>query len=189
MKNKVFLLIVATSILSMNTGAQVLDTLTDTRDGKTYKTVKIGTQTWFAENLAFKADSGMLIFDNCNICGAYYNWEVAKNVCPIGWRLPEKEDFEELLQFFGGEGSKSYIALADGGISEYSIKECGSADSIKGIQNYNDSFFWSSTKLDKYFDGIWGLGTINMHPTHRASINWSMIEHKQYHSVRCIKIE
>ncbi|HAN78851.1 MAG TPA: hypothetical protein DCQ31_14370, partial [Bacteroidales bacterium] len=49
----VVLLIWNTALFSQQTG-----TFTDQRNGKTYKTVAIGSQTILAENFAYKPESG-----------------------------------------------------------------------------------------------------------------------------------
>jgi len=134
---------------------------TDTRDGKTYKTVKIGTQVWMAENLNYNIGSGSWCYDdnssNCNKYGRLYDWETAKKACPAGWHLPSKSEFETLLNNYGGEGSNAYNALIPSGSSGFSALfggwryYYGDFDGIGGR-----GYFWSSSPNDSI--DAWGLG-------------------------------
>ena len=88
--------------------AQTTGTFTDTRDGKVYRTVKIGEQVWMAENLAYKPSSGNYWAydnkaDNIAVYGYLYDWETAKKVCPTGWHLPSDAEWTELTDYLGGE--------------------------------------------------------------------------------------
>ncbi len=83
---------------------------TDSRDGQVYKTVKIGTQTWMAENLNY-SDSVRTpslkkrswcyenSADSCAKYGRLYSREVAKSVCPEGWHLPTGAEWQTLYDF------------------------------------------------------------------------------------------
>jgi len=86
---------------------QQTGTFIDTRDGKVYKTVKVGNQTWFAENLAFNADSGCWAYADSEkyvkTYGYLYTYKTAVKVCPLGWRLPTDADWKELFNYSGGD--------------------------------------------------------------------------------------
>lgn len=63
-------------------------TFTDSRDGQTYKTVKIGCDEWLAENFRFKVDGEM---------NGFYTYEAARNAVPEGWHIPSQHEFEALV--------------------------------------------------------------------------------------------
>ena len=112
----------------------VKGTVTDERDGQTYKTVKIGSQTWMAENLNFATDGSVCYNDSAEYCAKYgrlYQWSDAmdsvgrwgnvgkgcgsygtckpeglvRGVCPEGWHLPKTKEWEILFAAAGGKYS------------------------------------------------------------------------------------
>jgi len=107
MKSKSSLIIITILLCAFYVSAQEFGSFTDSRDGKIYKTVKLGKQTWMAENLAYKLNYGCWAYndDENNVAtyGYLYNWETAKKACPPGWHLPSDEEWETLITCLGSK--------------------------------------------------------------------------------------
>ncbi|MCX6280045.1 MAG: hypothetical protein NT004_18430 [Bacteroidetes bacterium] len=100
---------------------------TDSRDGKTYNTVQIGTQCWLRENLNIgtkingsgnQTNNSIIekycysdLESNCNIYGGLYQWNEmmqyvntagAQGICPSGWHIPTDAQWTTVTTFLGG---------------------------------------------------------------------------------------
>ena len=68
--------------------------LKDLRDGRIYKTTSIGNQIWMAENM-FYQNATSWTFTEATRSSPY-------NICPNGWKVPSKSDYETLISAVGG---------------------------------------------------------------------------------------
>ncbi|WP_234971855.1 fibrobacter succinogenes major paralogous domain-containing protein [Fibrobacter sp. UWP2] len=157
----------------------------DDRDGQTYKTVKIGDQVWMAENLNFKTDSSFCYKNTAEYCEKYgrlYRWAAAvgksesecgygytcslpsgniQGVCPNGWHLPSKAEWETLFNAVGGQSTAGKVLKSTSGWNSggngmdafgFSALPAGIRNSIGGFSSEGGSAdFWSSTEGDSYY--------------------------------------
>jgi len=131
---------------------------TDNRDGKKYKAVTIGRQTWMAENLNYNV-SGSKCYNNnsayCDKYGRLYDWTMAKVVCPKFWHLPSNAEWQAIVDFAGGNiAGKNLKAKNDWDygtdIYDFSALPGGYINSGGNFTNAGSTgSWWSSTEYDK----------------------------------------
>ena len=183
------------------------DSMTDSRDGQIYKTVKIGNQVWMAENLNY-ADSVKTPSlmgknwcyankaENCAVTGRLYTWAAAidsvklatdadnpqdcgwdktctlpdtvQGICPSGWHLPEKKEWDTLLTKVGGEATALKVLKSqtgwfhDGnGSDDVGFSALPAGDRINN-GNFFDigklAGFWSASETDYNYAKALDLG-------------------------------
>ena len=201
----------------------VKGTMTDSRDCRVYKTVKIGSQTWMAENLNYKVKYSYCYNDSAEYCakyGRFYTWAAAmdsvgawstngkgcgydttctptypvRGVCPSGWHLPTRDEFENLVYAVGGYTAfRKMLKSTSGwdkdqnGIDSYSFTAYSSGFRLLD-GNYSEkkgerALFWSST--ERYEDTAYTMNLNNYDNVGFARLSdygkgWGV-------SVRCVK--
>ncbi|CAF3469875.1 unnamed protein product [Rotaria sp. Silwood2] len=138
-------------------------------------TTTIGNQTWFAENLAYKAKKGCWVYgwdagnkaSNLKKYGYLYEWNTAKTVCPDGWHLPTNDEWEELFKSLGGKENAGIELKCTNGWND---KDNGTNSSgftaLPGGYRVDNgefdamgtaAYWWTATESDKWTAWIWTL--------------------------------
>jgi uncharacterized protein (TIGR02145 family) len=106
-----------------------LNGVLDIRDLRYYKIVRIGTQTWMAENLNAGEEISVMLTGtnngivektcyrdesiNCEIYGGIYDWDeavqfnpsdsgiigITQGICPTGWHMPTEKEWGTLIDY------------------------------------------------------------------------------------------
>jgi uncharacterized protein (TIGR02145 family) len=134
---------------------------TDQRNGQKYHTVKIGKKIWMAENLNYAAGNSMCYDNNPSNCvkyGRLYAWDDAMKACPTGWRLPNNDDWQNLVQTAGDEAVAGGKLKSKTGWSENGngTDDFGFSALPGGYRNIDGKFYsagyygtwWSATEYD-----------------------------------------
>ena len=178
-------------VASSSTAGISYGILTDARDGKTYKTVVIGTQTWMAQNLNYTPSSGTYTCaPSCSLYGMFYDWSTALSVCPAGWHLPDTTEWGTLVTFAGGSAVAGYNLKSSAtwsrhpGIDMYGFSALAAGwDFAGGMPQYQGSnaYWWTSVKSP--INGGWARETSTMD----TSLAQSSLHNMLLLSVRCLK--
>jgi uncharacterized protein (TIGR02145 family) len=189
----------------------------DERDSQVYKTTQIGNQIWMAQNLNLETQNSRCYNNDSSLCNKYgrlYNWmetvdkpwsecdlttscslpSIVQGICPVGWHVPTKEEYETLIEFAGGFSSSQNLKTTDGwneisvsndtyGFSALPAGERNCIDPCHYEGEKETTAFWTSTEnhtSNVYFmfmKDSYGDASLSDNP---KKTDWLL-------SVRCVK--
>lgn len=141
--------------------------ITDKRDNRTYRTVKIDDQVWMAENMKFKPEGAKYVYScyddveaNCDKYGVLYGMVAAYDACPEGFHVPSEAEWRKLADFVGGDSVASSKLRA---VGSWSVTDFPSTKDDKDVYGFSampagvyffgdlgvSTYFWTSNTIEK----------------------------------------
>ena len=124
-------------------------------DGNVYKTIKIGTQTWMAENLKTTRYRngdlvpGISLYESqTRLCAMYTGYAAtdSRNLAPTGWHVPSNAEWTILATFLG---SGSGLSMREAGTTHWML-DIGSTNSSGFTalpdKGYDYAGWWTSSR-------------------------------------------
>jgi uncharacterized protein (TIGR02145 family) len=181
--------------------------------GQTYRTVKIGTQTWMAENLNYNA-TGSKCYDkdpaNCAKYGRLYDWATAmgidkkyntqtwggsdvkhRGICPSGWHIPNDGDWDVLMTAVGGSSTAgTYLKATSGWNNNGNGTDAYSFSALPGGDGSSDGSFGSVGYHGYWWSsceyGSYGAYVRDVHYDYEYA-GWNGSSKGSLFSVRCVE--
>lgn len=179
-------------------------------DTISYKPIQIGKQVWLDRNIRslHYADgsvvNNVIKYNNSDslvkIYGSLYKWDDAmknnttentQGVCPTGWHVPSKSDWDTLIAFLGGQavaggklkdmGFKTWNTPNTGGVNTSGFKALPGGYYNGIYSGLGDSaYFWTSTQNG-------GNAYIYTLSKNNAFATQELLSKNTYISVRCVR--
>ena len=142
----------------------------DSREIQAYRTTRFEGQTWLSEDMdyyeykdslitnhslcakvVYKPDANFMIYGDCDGASRFYTFEAAKNVCPKGWRLPTRADWNGVMEKAEEQGTsylKKLFVIGNGTATDefgLSLRRDGGVKYSNGIPEFflsGSNLFW-----------------------------------------------
>ena len=198
----------------------------DERDNQVYKTIQIGDQIWMAQNLNYSVYKSTCYgneSENCAKSGRLYTWAAAidsvalyddgngvdcgydktctlpekvQGICPVGWHLPNNDEWRTLFNEVGGESSAGYVLKAQhgwanngNGVDSFGFSALPAG--YRSLYGYGENFMYQSQGLVVLYWSTYESSSIS---ASRSAINESKYvgvdqsrKKLESLSVRCVK--